>query len=699
LRQQNLIKYLTFYFFLFILFPSFGLTQIVEDSISTENVIAQDTSFTEKTSPVIPIRSVGSIDKSPAHAVSYSTLIFSDYKYVGNMLEYIPGVFIYTLGSIGQSNGLIINGLNSIGFLSNGVPINDPLAGNFNMHLYPTENIEKIEYLNGTKSFYYGLNNNGGVVNFISKSFKSLKPYSKIRYSESAYEETYFDGMISQNLLSNLNLNGGVQRSSANGMFSNTAYDAWNARAKLRYDISDDLNIYFREIYNQNELQLNGGVDISKTPTDSLYDRLKAAVRNTNSYEKVARNDLQLGAAVKILPDTTSISNINFYLSNQMRRYRDQDLKLNFHSRWMGVKFTQHFEFAAHQQNIGSAISPYDTSLSAESTILQITDSSQVVPTSVGEYRANLETLNQINLDFGFDIQSRQIFQGLPLGYRANTVVSLFAKGEFQPIEKFKVGGYMRNDTYLKKQYLNLGADVHYSIGTGLTLTGGYSESYRLPTFQENYWRDTNILGEINEFNPEKHKLLEVGFNLSWENVIYITTTYFNRNVDGAIIPTPINNGYPNSAFNYTTNEMNLSGINASGEINIWKVKGIFNSTIYIKNNSIASHLPRVNILGELFFRDIFFRDHLDLKFGVRGRAISAQKGFQFNSLTISYLPNSNYDLGAGGSLDAFVFGRIGSAVVHIILENVLDNQYAVTTFYPIQDMSLRFGITWEFEN
>jgi outer membrane cobalamin receptor len=639
------------------------------------------------------------MDKSPDHTVSYSTLIFSDYKYVGNMLEYFPGVFIYTLGSIGQSNGLIINGLNSIGFLSNGVPINDPLAGNFNMHLYPTENIEKIEYINGIKSFYYGLNSNGGAVNLISKSFKSLKPYSKIRYSESAYEETYFDGMISQNFLSNLNFSAGVQRSSANGMFANTAYDAWNARAKFRYDLSDDLNIYISEIYNQNELGLNGGIDVFNTSGNYLFDRLKAVVRNSNSYEKVAQNDLQLGAAVKILPDTTSISNINFYLSNQMRRYRDQDLRLNFQSRWMGVKFTQHFDFVALQKNTVSEIGLHTISLMTDPESLQFTDSSQVVPAYTGRYRANLETLNQISLDFGFDIQSRQIFQGLPMGYQANTVISLFGKGEFLPLEKFKVGSYVRNDSYLKKQYLSLGADVHYSVGPRLTLMGGYSESYRFPTFQENYWRDTNILGEIKEFNPEKHKLLEVGFDISWEDVISITATYFNRNVGGAIIPTPINNGYPNSAFNYTSSNMNISSINTSGEIKIWKVIGIFNSTFLVKNNSAASHLPRVNILGELFFRDIFFRDHLDLKFGVRGRAISGQKGFEFNSLTISYLPNSNYDLSTGGSLDAFVFGRIGSAVVHIILENVLDNQYAVTTFYPIQDMSLRFGITWEFKN
>ncbi len=699
MRQQNLTKYLTIYFFLFILLPSFGLTQIVEDSISTENVLKQDTSFTEKLLPVIPIKSVGSIDKNPNLVVSYSALTFSDYKYVGNMLEYFPGVFIYTLGSIGQPNGLIVNGLKSVGFLSNGVPINDPLVGNYNMHLYPTENIEKIEYINGTKSFYYGLNSNSGAVNLISKSFKSLKPYSKIRYSESAYEETYFDGMASQNLLSNLNLNGGVQRSSANGMFANTAYDAWNARAKLRYDLSDDLNIYFSEIYNQNELGLNGGVDVIKTSGNYLFDRFQAVVRNSNSYEKVARNDLQFGAAAKILPDTTSMSNINFYLSNQMRRYRDQDLKLNFQSRWMGVKFTQHFEFAAQQRDIVSEIGLYDNSLPAESTSLPISTSSQERPDSAGIYQENLETLNQISLEFGFDVQSRQIFQGLPMGYRANTVISLFGKGEFQPIEKSIIGSYIRSDSYLKKQYLSLGADVHYGVGTGLTLMGGYSESYRLPTFQENYWRDANILGEITEFNPEKHKLLEFGFNLSWKDFINITMTYFNRNLDGAIIPTPIYNGYPYPAFSYTTNSMNISGINAGGEIKIWKVKGIFNSTFFVKNNSAASYLPRVNILGEIFFRDIFFKDHLDLKFGVRGRAISKQKGFEFNSLTISYLPNSNYDLGAGGSLDAFVFGRIGSAVVHIILENVLDNQYAVTTFYPIQDMSLRFGITWEFEN
>jgi outer membrane cobalamin receptor len=623
------------------------------------------------------------------------------------MLEYFPGVFIYTLGSVGQPNAFTINGFQTVAFLSDGVPINDPLNGMYNIYLYPVEYIGKIEYISGTKSFYYGLNSNSGIVNLISKNFKSLKPYTKIRYSESAYEETFFDGMFSQNFLSNLNFNGGVQRIAADGMFANSAYDAWNARAKLRYDITDNLNIYFSEIYNQNELELNEGVDISKTPGKFLYDRLQAVVRNTNSYEKVARNDLHLGATAKILPDSSSVSNINFYLSNQMRRYNDNGVRQSYQSRRMGVKFTQHIDFRVFSNSAISKDSSSDTSMSLQvrTGLLENgpdTTELRVLSSNVlrnGKYPENQCPISSFNTDFGFDVQSRQIFAGLPVGYKANTVISVFGKTAYRPINKLEVSGYFRNDSYIKKHYLSFGVDAQYNALDGLALIGGYSESYRLPTFQENYWRDTTILGDVNNFNPEKHKLLEVGCSFRWKDIVKVRATYFTQSINEAIIPIPTSSNYPALSFRFTNDDINTSGINMSGEIRIWKVTGIFNSIFFVNHNSVTSYLPIASIIGEIFFKDMFFKDNLDLKFGIRARAISNQKGFEFNSRTLTYLQSSEYELGTGGSIDAFVFGRIGSAIVHIVLENILDNQYLSTKFYPIQDRSLRFGVSWEFEN
>jgi outer membrane cobalamin receptor len=455
------------------------------------------------------------------------------------------------------------------------------------------------------------------------------------------------------------------------------------------------LNIYFSEFYNQNELGLNGGVDISKTPSKYLYDRLQAVARDSNSYEKLARNDLQLGAAAKLLPDTNSVSNINFYLSNHVRRYNDNGSRQSFQSRWMGVKFNQHIEFGGFYHNSNSINNFSDTSASQNisSELLVVRQDTSMLKGFHSDYDQdgkqpeNQSLVSSFNADFGFDVQSRQIFAGLPVGYKANTVISVFGKAAYHPINKLEVRGYLRDDNYLKKHYLSLGGDVQFHAIDEITLIGGYSESYRFPTFQENYWRDTTILGDDYNFNPEQHKLLELGWVLDWKDIVKVRATYFNRHINKAIIPIPTSSTYPIVSFSFTNENINICGFNMSGEIRIWKVTGIFNSTFFVKNNSGASYLPKASIIGEIFFRDIFFKDNLDLKFGVRGRAISNQKGYGFNSKTLTYLQSSDAELGTGRSFDAFV------------LENILDNQYAITKFYPIQDRSLRFGVSWEFEN
>jgi hypothetical protein len=608
--------------------------------------------------PIVQIKSMGSIKEQPDFSVHGSTFPFTAYKYAGSFLEFFPGIFIYSLGSPGTADLITSGGFSQVTFLNDGVPLNEPLNGGYNLYLYPTETIEKFEFINSANSYYYGINSNSSVINFESKNFKSLKPFSRIRYSESGYEETFLDGFFSQNFLSNLNFNGGIQRAAYDGRYLNSAYDSWMAHTKIRYDVSNKVNLFFSEIYNQNETGLNGGVDIINTSPAYYFEPLQATVRNQKAYEKTARNDLQLTAAVRALPDSTSLSKLSFNLSNNVRRYRNDGHRMSFYSRWMGIKFNQHLDFI------------------------------------------RIDSLRKLfNLDFGIDVQSRQIFEGLPAGYRANTIISVFGKTEYRPLRNLNITGYLKNDTYLKKHYLNLGFDANYSVINNMMLYGGYSESYRYPTFQENYWRDTTIRGEITNYNPEKHKLFEIGISFSLGRKINIRSKYFNRNINEAIVPVSVNSDDPTSTFIFKNDDINVSGIDATGEVTIWKVTGIFNSTVFLRKSSNASSLPKTWVAGEIFFRDTFFKNNLDLKFGIRGKAISKQSGYQFNPRTITYLPSTNFELGAGGSFDAFVLGKIGSAIVHIVLENVLDNQYAITTFYPVQDRSLRFGITWEFEN
>ena len=57
--------------------------------------------------------------------------------------------------------------------------------------------------------------------------------------------------------------------------------------------------------------------------------------------------------------------------------------------------------------------------------------------------------------------------------------------------------------------------------------------------------------------------------------------------------------------------------------------------------------------------------------------------------------PRSGFEIPSAETLDFILFARIGDAVIHLVWENLLNSEYAVTVFYPAADRSFRFGVTW----
>ena len=156
--------------------------------------------------PLIQIPFVGSIERSPTYVITDSSINFYDYRYVGDLLATVPGVFIRDLGSPGQHHGITINGLDgrNIAYMSDGVLLNEPFTGVYDPYLYPTENIERVEIITGARAFFYGLNSNGMAVNFVSKSKKAIHASTRIRYQEATYGQGFVDGMFSQDIIRGL---------------------------------------------------------------------------------------------------------------------------------------------------------------------------------------------------------------------------------------------------------------------------------------------------------------------------------------------------------------------------------------------------------------------------------------------------------------------------------------------------------------
>lgn len=611
-----------------------------------------------------PIPYIGALSRTNifSNSIIDSTINFSNYRYVGDLLETQASFFNRDFGSLGLLPDINIYGLDgrNIAFFADGIRLNEPFSGIFNPFLFPAESIEEIEIITGTRAFVYGLNSTGAAINFLSKSKKAVKPYSRLRYSESGYGFSIIDGLVSQDVIRGLNITAGAQHTVYGQRYLNENYDGWNARIKARYNLNENLNFFASEMYNQTLLGLWQGVDILKTPDSLRYEVLQATIRNTDAYEKITRHDIQLGTAAHLLPDSNAISMLTLYYTSNVRHYRDLENKFITNGIFSDQKFVSNWYGARLTQNL-------------------IIDNS--------------------NLDFGAEIRSYQILITPSAKKQTATYSNLYVIGETNIFNRINISPYARLDLADSKTLLGYGADAKINIIPSLSFFAGYSRSYRLPVFQEISGIDTIISSNLNN-DPERHHLLELGLCWNPDEKIKLEIKSFNRIIWNSITISPTAESSP-SPFIYTrTQKTIMRGLSAKANARLWFLLLEFNGEyLDVSENSVQNKsIPHWNLTGGLYFWNTILNDHLDLKFGLKGRYFSVYYSSEFNQETGSYLPSVvSYAIQPTAVMDLVVLAHIGQAYIHLIWDNILNRQYIMQNFYPMPERQMRFGVSWEF--
>lgn len=640
-------------FFLFVLLLTHRAAAQV---VANDTTAARPTLITQVDStrtPIVPLPFVGSIERNPTYLLTDSSMNFVDYKYAGDFLRMVPGMFVRELGSPGQLNGFTINGLdgNNIAFMSDGILLNEPLTGIYNPYLYPTENIERVEIITGTRAFLYGLNSSGMAVNFVSRSRKAIHPYTRLRYSEAPFGQGFFDGMFSQDIIRGLNLTAGVQHVTYDGRFTNSNYDNWGGRMKLRYNLSNKLDLFGSWIYNQTLLGLNGGINTDKTPFESTFDRLQATLVNTDSYEKLTRYDFQLGAAATPFTDTTAITTLTLYHSTNFREYRDEEDRPNSNgifvheddrAQWYGTKLTQHFMIGNNQ------------------------------------------------FDFGFDIQSRGTIASDSVGQYFSTLTNLFGKIDYKLTNEISISPYGAFQNYFERTFFACGGDITITPTEWVSLFSGYSNSYKYPSVHEYFANVSNDFAII-----ENHQLFEAGLNVASGKEISGTVKYFHRKIESLLSVVVLTEPDPGPPPHPLTS----NGFSIEGKIHFgsFLLEGNGQYITTTEDNNELNDIPKWSGMVGLYFWDKLFENHLDLKTGFRGRAFTSYHAIEVNRQSQAFFSGTKPDINASGAFDFVLIAHIGSAYVHLVMENFLDRQYITTTFYPMNERTLRFGVSWDF--
>ncbi len=118
-------------------------------------------------------------------------------------------------------------------------------------------------------------------------------------------------------------------------------------------------------------------------------------------------------------------------------------------------------------------------------------------------------------------------------------------------------------------------------------------------------------------------------------------------------------------------------------------------------NNEDALHLPEFISTQSLFYESFFFKSALLMQIGLDLHFHSLYYSDAFMPATGFFYWQNEKKTGGYALADFFVNFRIKSARFFVKLENISDNiidkGYYLTPHYPMQGMTLQFGVRWRF--
>ena len=279
------------------------------------------------------------------------------------------------------------------------------------------------------------------------------------------------------------------------------------------------------------------------------------------------------------------------------------------------------------------------------------------------------------------------------------SVYSAFFNTVLRPSGLATLGASARFDKYGGESAPSLGAKLTVTPLTYLNVFGEYGRSSRFPTYQESSWADSTIQ-RPSPIKREEHTFARAGFSLSLDERNMLTVAAFDRSVHDAIIFQPSVTVSGSRAVRIlNVSRVHTQGV--AGSLNLRYGPFEFIGTAlyqdYTEADTSKDLLPNLIMSGELTYRNKFFNEALDAKFGVRSRFMNRQRGMTFDSRLMLYEENSGMNPEVWTRLDAFVILKIGNAYITLSYENLLNAGYMITPVYPMPDRSFRLGVNWVF--
>jgi len=624
--------------------------KIYSDTLSfqPDSIITNDSLLivTERDS-IVPLYSYPLTDKS--FITSNKELLKLEYQYTGDYLRLSQFNFIKNLGFTGQPNETFLYGVgnNSISYLMDGISYNDRQSNSLNLNLIQSEDVDSIEVIPLPRGFLYGAYNNPVSVNFITKDFLSAQPYTRIRFYQGTNRDMMFDGIFNAIITNKLIASFDITNRIYDGTYDNTDYSIWQGKVKLKYLLSNAVNIIASYNYSDYNAGYSGGVDvdsirsITENVDDVLYDFRAAPMVYPNGELKTLTHLPRLRFLIKPTEWMRSDASVFFMFNRYEKNTSANEYSEN---KTYGLNIRNDFDYSIFKFQLNVDYEKRDV-FSSKSFYNPIDSIYSNIPQN--DFDADLFSVSGIlsaNLDNGTFIPS--------IYYKT----SAYNKTNSQP-----------TDYYDEKTSHGIGIDLLFKIESNFGLYLG-----------------TSILKPYSS-SEQEYGLIEFGTKYQNEFVFADLKYFYNEYNDGFYIDTGLDI-LDYIKFGY------LNGLGLNLKFNYWKLLLESNSSYYFSIDDKLIGVPDFQTQTGLYYTSKLFNDNLDLKSGFVFYYTGTNNVFT-NEHGVTEVPSSY-------KLDFTLAGEIQNiAIVYFLWQNLLGNDYYITPYYPMPTRNIRFGVAWEMFN
>ncbi len=562
-------------------------------------------------------------------------------------MRLFPLNFTKDLGFTGQPNETFLYGVgdNSISYLMDGIPINDRYSNFLNLNLIQSEDIDSIEIIPLPRGFLYGAYNNPVSVNFITRDFITSQPYTRIRFYQGANRDMMLDGSFNAVVMKKLIASFDIANRILDKTYDATEYSIWQGKVKLKYLLSNDVNIIASYNYNDYTAGYSGGVDVDsiialgENVNDVLYDFRAAPMVYPNGEINTLTHLPRLRFLIKPFENIKTDLSL-FYLYNDYERVNQS--KQNSENKIFGINFRNDFRDDL-----------FDIKLFTDYEKGRI---------NLWEERVIDSTLYYLNIPYSeYDLFSVAGNISLKL-FDGNLVPSVFGKLSSY-YNKWVWNSSIRD---FSDNPLSFGFDLRYMPVDFFELYFGYSSS--------NFYSNSNVSD-----NP-----LEIGGKFNSEfikaSIRYFRNDHKTMNHDFA-------------SYSSTKDFGNLSGIGLNLDLK-YSTFQLQSVTSYYSSmdDQYLFGVPEFQTQTGLYYISKLFNNNLDLKTGFVFYFTGKNNVYTFENGLVE-VPSSN-------KLDFTLSGEIqNTAIIYFMWQNLLGNNYYITPYYPMPSRSIRFGVAWEMSN